>query len=420
MKRINIALKIFTVVALAVLFIYSYNKIPKLTYGFAAYYTFSKILYTGEDLSRGYEAEYFNEKINEYGFKNIYDLYNIIPSNAFVYLPVVWLAPETAKITWGIFSIILLLSASIILLNAFNIKLTSNSGLIYLIIIFLWYPVYENIALGQMYIFLFFLFSLSMYGLSKGRKFMNYFPVILSVLFKGYGIFYYTWLLVTKRYKEFIVSLILIAGLIIISLPVIHLSVWKTFLDVTFTTLGRFNEDSNVAYQTINGFVRHLFVYHNELNPNTILNIPTNFVFAFVIVINLLFAGLLLIKSKKLSGNPGYSLLSLSAVFASSVTTAPMAEEYTYILFIPLVIALGCLLFKVSPENPTGLITGPKIFYVFAVLEIMLPIHYKHMQNYTFPSYLLAYPKLYGGLILLILFLTIKPPSVQESKVIPN
>lgn len=415
MKRINVVLKLFAVISMAVLLVYSYNKIPKLTYGFAAYYTFSKILYTGEDPGRGYEAEFFNQKINEYGFKNIYDLYNIIPTSAFVYLPFVCVPPEPAKTAWGIFSLILLLSSAIILLKTFNIKLSSNTGLIYLIIIFLWHPVYENIALGQMYIFLFFLVSLSLYGLSKNKKMMNYFPITLSVLFKGYGVFYYLWLLITKRFKEFILSLILLTGLIIISLPVIRLSVWKTFLDVTFATLGRFNEDSNVAYQTINGFIRHLFVYHNELNTNTILNIPSNVVFVIVIFINLIIVVLLLLKSKKFQTSQELSLLSLSAIIASSVTTAPMAEEYTYVLFIPLVFALGCFLFKVSPENPAALITGPKIFYVFAVLEIMLPIHYKHMQNYAFPAYLLAYPKLYGGLILLTLFLTLKAPSIQKN-----
>ena len=259
MKKLNITLKIIAVISLAVLLVYSYYKIPKPTYGFAAYYTFSKILYEGEDLSRGYEADFFNQKINEYGFQNIYDLYNIIPTNAFVYLPFVWLAPEPAKITWGIFSLILLLSASLILLKAFNIKLNNNSGLIFLIIIFLWHPVYENIALGQMYIFLFFLFSLSIYGLSKNKNALNFVPVTLSVLFKGYGVFFYLWLFITKRYKVFIASLLLLIALILITLPVIHFSVWKTFIDVTFSTLGRFNEDSNVAYQTINGLVRASF-----------------------------------------------------------------------------------------------------------------------------------------------------------------
>jgi hypothetical protein len=416
MKKLNSILKISAVISLAVLLVYSYYKIPKLTYGFAAYYTFSKILYEGEDLSRGYEADFFNQKINEYGFKNIYDLYNIIPTNAFVYLPFVWLNPESAKISWGFFSLVLLLAASFILLKAFNVKFKGNAGLIFLITIFLWHPVYENIALGQMYIFLFFLFSLSLYGLSKNKNLLNLSPVILSILFKGYGVFYFLWLLITKRFKVFIISSLLLIALIIITLPVIHFSVWKTFIDVTSSTLGRFNEDSNVVYQTINGFIRHLFVYHKELNPNSIFKISSDIVFVMVIIINLTVVGLLLLKSGKIQNNNEFSLLSLSAIIASSVTTAPMAEEYTYVLFIPLMVALGCILFRVRPENPIGQITVPKILYVFAVLEIMMPIHYKHMQDYSFPAYLIAYPKLYGGLILLSLFFTLKIPAVQKIK----
>lgn len=412
MNRINTALKIITIFSLSVLLVYSFYKVPKLTYGFAAYYTFSKILYTGDDLSKGYEAEYFNKKINEFGFTNIYDLYNIIPTNAFVYLPFVWMNPEGAKISWGLLSLFLLVAGSLILLKSFNIEFNGNPGLVFLIIIFLWHPVYENIALGQMYIFLFFLFSLSLYGLSRNKNILSSAPVVLSILFKGYGVFYYLWLLVTGKNKILIISLLLLSALILITLPVIHVSAWKAFFDATFSTLGRFNEDSNVAYQTINGLVRHLTVYHNELNLYPVLNLPSGIVFVSVIIINLIFMGLLLMKARTMRQNSEYGLISLSAIIAATVTTAPMAEEYTYVLFIPLVIALGNKIFQ-NHIKIADFFTFHKILFIFSLFEIMLPFHYKHMQNYTFPLYLLAYPKLYGGIILLGIYLRL---PVQKSE----
>ncbi len=413
--KLNITLKFLAVISLIVLLTYSYYKIPKLTYGFAAYYTFSKILLDGESLSKGYEAEFFNQKINEYGFKNIYDLYNIIPTNAFVYLPVVLLAPGPAKITWGIFSLIFLISSLILLLKTFDIKYSDNMGLLFIIMVFLWHPLYENLALGQMYIFLLFLFSLSLYGLRKNVSILNWLPVTLSVLFKGYGVLYYAWLYFTKHFKRLIISSTVMFALILITLPIIHLATWETFFDVTFSTLGRFNEDSNVAYQTINGFVRHMLVYDKELNPNALANISSNIVFFFVILINLTVVILILFKTKNYYHDKEFNLISLSAIIASIVTTAPMAEEYTYALFLPLTIALGYTLFRKNSDSKEMLFTIPKILYIFAVLELMLPIHYKTLQLSSFPVFLMAYPKLYGGLILLGIFYSLK--SVKPSEV---
>ena len=401
--KINLLLRIFAVISLIIFLTYSVYKIPRLTYGFAAYYTYSKILIDGGNLSDGYNADYFNQKITEYGFQNIYDLYNIIPTNVFVYLVVAWLEPLPAKIVWGIISILLLGLSLLLLFKTFKIKLTDNTGLLCIIVIFLWHPLYENIALGQMYILVLFLFSLCLYGVSRGNKFSGSIPVALGIASKGYGILLYLWFLATKRYKEFLISVLILVLLIVITLPIIHISTWKTFVEITGATLGRFNEDSNVAYQNINGFIRHLLVYDKDLNPNSIANIPSNIAFYVVIIINLSFIMLLLIKARKYYNNKDSVLISCSAMIAASVLTAPMAEEYTFILFIPLTFVIGITLYNNLGYNRFTLIN---ILYVLSVLMLLLPLHYKDFQMTAFPVYLLAYPKLYGGLIMIGLYFT--------------
>ena len=414
MKRINIALKILAVASVVFFSVYSYIKVPVLTNGFASYYTTSRMLYEGEDLSRGYEPDFFNRKINEYGFKNLYDLFNIIPTVALVYYPVAVLTPENAKLVWSIFSIILLLLSAYILFKTFNLKLNNGSHIFFLIIIFLYHPVYENIALGQIYIFLLFLFSLCLYGFSRDIKILKILPVTLGVMFKGYGVLYFLWLPAVKKYKIFFASLFLLIILFLVSLTIIHISVWKTFITMILSNMGRNYEDSNVAYQTVNGFLRHLLIFNKDYNPFPLADINPNIVFASVVIIDLFIIIMLIRKSRQFQDVNDFNLLSLSAILASSVVTAPVAEEYSFTLFIPVIIALGCLLFKVGANNPVRLITGPRILYVFAVLEIMLPFHYKHMQNYAFPSYLLAYPKLYGGLILLGIYIWMPVPKTVK------
>ena len=252
-----------------------------------------------------------------------------------------------------------------------------------------------------MYTLLLFFFSLCLYGINNKNKYISSISVGLSFVSKGYGILLYLWFLATKRFKEFIIAISILVLLIVITLPIIHFSTWKTFIEVTSATLGRFNEDSNVAYQNINGFIRHLLVFDKDLNPNSIANIPSNIVFYIVIVINLFLVALLLLKARKYSNGKESTLLSCSAVIAASVLTAPMAEEYTFILFIPLTLAFGQTLFKGNGDKSFSI---TKIFFALSVLMLILPLHYKNLQLTPFPVYLLAYPKLYGGLIMMGLY----------------
>ena len=78
---------IISIVSIAFFFTYQSNKIAKPTHGFASYYTFSRLLLEGEDLSSSYDTSYFNSKIKEFNITSVQDLPNNIPTNAFLFLP---------------------------------------------------------------------------------------------------------------------------------------------------------------------------------------------------------------------------------------------------------------------------------------------------------------------------------------------
>jgi hypothetical protein len=65
---------------------YTIIKSPRLTHGFASYYTHSKILVNGGDLTAAYDSTYFFARINEYGLGNTKDLANL-PTGSFIFLP---------------------------------------------------------------------------------------------------------------------------------------------------------------------------------------------------------------------------------------------------------------------------------------------------------------------------------------------
>ncbi len=399
MSKTNFVLKIILAAVLVYLTIFSVKWVPKITHGFASYYTFSSILIEGDDLSRAYNDEYFNSKVKEKGIEVSDILASNIPTNSLALAPFVCFVPKTARIVWSLFSIAAFFLSIYILFNVYGISPGKNSGLIILIVGFLWRPLYENIELGQLYGLLLLLFSFSLWGLKQNKKIASSIALSLVFLIKGYGIVNFIWLAVKRKWKElaFTVGFILIG--ILLSFLIISPEVWKTYLIDATAKLGKLSSMGHVAYQTVNSLLMHLFVYDEKWLPHPTINLLPNIVFTASLVVNLLI--IFYTVSNKIR-NSKQMLLSFSAAIAAGVVTAPVAEEYHYLLFVPLLLGLSDYFYnKYSEKRRLGL---QEILFLIAVLIMILPLNYKALQNSVFPVYLLAYPKLYAGLILLYVF----------------
>jgi hypothetical protein len=398
-NKTNFVLKIILAAVLVYLTIFSVKWVPEITHGFASYYTFSSLLIEGDDLSKAYNDEYFNSKVKEKGIEVSDILASNIPTNSLALAPFAHLEPKTARIIWSLFSIAVFFTSIYILFNIYGVSFRKNSGLTILIIVFLWRPLYENIELGQLYALLLLLFSLSLWGLKHNKKIVISIALSLVFLIKGYGIVNFIWLAVKRKWKElaFTAGFILIG--ILLSFLIIPSDVWKTYLFDAAAKLGKLSSMGHVAYQTINSLLMHLFVYDEKWLPHPAVILPNNIVFIFSLLINLFIV--FYITSGKIQ-NSKQMLLSFSAAIAAGVVTAPVAEEYHFLLFVPLLIGLSDYFYnKYFEKRRLGL---QEILFLIAVLIMILPLNYKALQNSVFPVYLLAYPKLYAGLILLYVF----------------
>ena len=406
MNKTNFVLKIILAVVLAYFTLFSIKWVPEITHGFAAYYTFSSLLIEGDNLSKAYNDEYFNTKVKEKGIEVSDILASNIPTNSLALAPFAWLEPKTARILWSLFSIGVFFLSIYILFNVYEVSLKKNTGLIILIVVFLWRPLYENIELGQLYCLLLLLFSLSLWGLKKNKKTGSSIALSLVFLLKGYGIVNFIWLAGKRKWKELAFTLGFILIFILLSFLIIPFDVWKTYLFDASAKLGKLSSMGHVAYQTVNSLLLHLFIYDEKWLPNPVINLPQSIVFTASLIINLLI--IFYAISNKIK-NSKQMLLSFSAAIAAGVVTAPVAEEYHYLLFVPLLIGLCDYFYnKYSQRHRIGL---QEILFLIAVLIMILPLNYKALQNSVFPIYLLAYPKLYAGLILLYVFKqTMKQP----------
>lgn len=84
--------------------------------------------------------------------------------------------------------------------------------------------------------------------------------------------------------------------------------------------------------------------------------------------------------------------------FALNVIISPAAEDYHSLFYLPLIILCGNILIKDKDFR------SPKIYvFAIAVLLLMLPLPFRLMQDSAFPLYVLAYPRLYGAIIVSVM-----------------
>jgi Glycosyltransferase family 87 len=370
---------------------YTIIKSPRLTHGFVSYYNHSKILVNGGDLTAAYDSTYFFARINEYGLGNTKDLANL-PTGSFIFLPLTPFEPVTAKILWSVLSLVFLVTSIFVLLVSFDISVKSELSLLLTLVTLLFYPLYHNIALGQVYTFLLLLASIAVYGFKKDKSLLIAIPLSLMLLLKGYGVYPMLALLLSGRFKAFFITVAIAAGVFFAALPLFGISAWQMYYREFLSIIAFGRDASNVAYQSLNSFFGHLLIYHPDKNPHAIFNLSQVYIYYFVQLIGLITVYTL---SKKFTRENYLFLFAVS--FAVNVLVSPSGEDYHSLLYLPLIfLAAKHYLEKPFEFNFTTTLL------VISVLLLAAPIPFRSLQPSDFPVYLLAYPRLYGAILLII------------------
>lgn len=349
-------------------------------------------------MDKYYQYDEFNEYIGSLGFPTMKVKPHNLPTNAFGMLPLALLTPYQAKIAWTILSLILYFLSIKLLLNLNGLHLQSNLGIGVVTLSLLWRPLYENIVMGQFYIALLFLFTLSMYTLTKKQHVLTSLPIASALLLKGYGIVAVLWFAFKRNWNVLGSTIILFIAVVMISLPLFSTSTWNAYYSEIVSTLGRTPLDGHVAYQTVNGFFLHIFTYDEQWLPHPLITLPQIVVVIFSLVANLLLMIFVFRHTPVSEKNQMY--FSYSSVVALNVVTAPISEEHAYILFLPLIIGLLAHLLK--ENNGKVALNFLSIICLISIILLALPIRYETLQFAKAPWILFAYPKLYAGLGILI------------------
>ena len=353
------------------------------SHGFASYYTASKLLIEGENVADFYNDDWFSSKVEDY-VPRVYEIYLVnMPTTALIFLPTANFDYETAKIIWTIFNMLLLTVVFGLIIN--KLKLEGIWLPLAFIILLAFQPLYANIAFGQVYIFIFFLFVLAWFAYESGNELLLGISIGLVLILKTAGIFLLILLVLKKKWKSLVCFFVCVLFLFSATLPIFGLDSWSAYL-IKLLEYSSSPTLSVTAYQTVHSFFHHFFVLDEQWNPAPLINLPylgkslTIIFSALILVITIIIA----FKSKKLE------LIFGSFIIVGIILSPPSIDYHYMLMLIPIFILFDWLI-----KNPS-----PFLWVVFTIFFLLIAASIPYISPKITGGIwaVFAYPKLYGAL----------------------
>lgn len=248
-------------------------------------------------------------------------------------------------------------------------------------------PMQENLRRGQIYVWLMGLVSFAIWGARAERSISVGAALAAAMLFKLLAWPAWLALAVQHRWKTLVWAGGLTGLVVAASLPWIGPDTWFVYITRVIPQWMSDPRASIPAYQTLAGWWRHLFTFHASWNTKPFANAPA-FAFAGTVVSN---AGVLL--ATLLSARRSEAQYAMAAAVVAGVIMSPVAEQYHYLVLAPaLVLATTRGMSETLVFQVAALLCSAALMYA--------PLPFKNPDFWGGAWAFLAYPRLYGGLIL--------------------
>jgi hypothetical protein len=369
----------------------------------AAYWTAARLVSEKAPVERFYDDEAFRSSMHALGIAQNDIWYPNPPTTALVFLPFAGLSYETARMAWLALSSVLTLATVAWLAHAARLR---GAFLVVFVLFGLHgQPVIANLRHGQIYALVTALIAVAAAGVRDARSwaFGGALGVLAGLKLAGSHL----WLLtVPKRIRPAFLWGLATAGIAVaLSIPYVGVAGWRAFFSVP-ARIARDTSFSVTAFQSLGGLLRRLFVPEAAWNPRALFDAP-------------LLAGTLAIASQVLLVGIVLSLafrgrdwtLTFSAAVLAGLVASPFSQDYSYSQsVVPVALILAAL-----QECPRP---GPVLAALGALFLIGGSNWHKAMALQEGAAVLLAYPKVYGALVLLLLALRLshRAQSVSGTK----
>ena len=387
--------KILWIIATILLFyftLFSVNKINEPSYGFASYYTASRLLIEGENVAGFYNDDWFRLKVEKYvpGVDEVY-LVNM-PTTALILVPIAALDYSTARSIWIIFNLIFLFVTTLIIIK--QMKLNEEWLPLSLILILLFQPLYANISFGQIYIFIFCLLVFAWFAYQAGNEKLAGVLIGFVFIVKTAALFMPILFLIKKKWKALMWFVLTVLCLIFLTLPILGLDPWLAYLN-TLLSYASSPTLSVTAYQSVHSFFHHFLFFDEKWNLFPLAHLPL-----IAIVLTILFSLTILIITVIGANKIKKPDLAFGIFLIISIILNPASIDYHYmIMMIPILISFEWL------NGSNSSINWSLFIISFVLIAASIPYISPKVTKGLLAVF--AYPKLYGALGFLLLYLKV-------------
>jgi hypothetical protein len=251
----------------------------------------------------------------------------------------------------------------------------------------LYQPLYANLSFGQGYIVVFALLVVAWCAYSTGSDRLLGFALGLMLVLKLAGLLLIPLLILQRRWRALIVTFLTAIGIAVAALPWLSLTAWQAYINMALQ-LSAEPGRSVTAYQTLLGFVRHFLLFDSQWNPGPVANVP-------LVATWLPWVGFVVILAASLYAAYKTSRRQLAFVMfgTAGVILSPLSLDYHYvILLVPFAILVAW-----ARDHSSWVLW---IALIIAMVLIASDLPYRSPRFAAGWLALLAYPKLYGALLL--------------------
>lgn len=365
------------------------------THGLSGHYTASQLLVQGQFGPQVYDDDWFASQVQRYTGPTVYEILTPnMPTMTLLALPLVWLPPQAARDLWLGLSLLMLLATCGVLIGVGTTlgQTVERSGWLVLLSVMVLLPaIRANLAVGQTYIYIGLLLALALWGIISQRDGVIGITLGLAFSLKTSGLPLWLVLLRYRRWRALLWGgvTLLLAGLL--TFPWIGLETWLAYPQAV-SEFSRRGSLAVTAYQTIPGLLTHLLVYDPTWNPFPVMHWPA-LAAGLSLFIRLAIIGLTLWV-----GHRSEPALLFAGLLPPTLILLPVQEEYHFILLLS---GVFVLLIGVTNQRLDMLATwGAWLGLGIALLLLVAPFPFKHVEWDVGWWALLAYPRLFGALLL--------------------
>jgi len=302
---------------------------------FPNYYTAAKLVLKGARLHNYYDWTWFQRQMNYAGIESQLGAY--IPQTPLTMLPIVPLAgftPQNAKRAWLLFNLIFL-AATVLMLSRVTrfgvsaITLLAFAG---------WDSLRANFLLGQYYVFLLFLLTLSFYWIERGRAWAGGLMTGIACGLKLYGAPFLLYFAVRRNRKELAGMAVALFGSAALAIAIFGWTDVAAFATQILprSLAGETIDPYHPGNGTLSTLLRRTLMMEPELNPNPFASAPAVYFFlqTFTAVMILVFPLLSLRRSNNSKCDFAWFVIVL-------LLASPNTAAYTFImLLLPITLLL--------------------------------------------------------------------------------